>query len=231
MSITAHGTEPFETTAENFPTGLAGTIGVRITDPGTATTIVARSTTGITEYPAGSGLYAAVRSFPTGTPSGVYRADWDTGGGSPHFASEEIVYTAAFDTGSTPIDAPLTYASVADLRAYAPQVTGTDEELGRLLLAAEQDIDMLLTGVRDETTGHKADPSVLPAYQVTALRNATCAQAEYRFTRGPDFFVLPGEETKGPDFTITGSLQIIGSKARSALIGGNLLQTMARARP
>jgi hypothetical protein len=39
------------------------------------------------------------------------------------------------------------------------------------------------------------------------------------------------DETKGPDFTITGSLQIIGSKARSALIGGNLLQTMARARP
>lgn len=84
----------FEATASGFPTGLTGTIGVRITD-GIGGTTVARSTAGISEYPAGSGIYTKVLTAP-GT-EGQYQVVWDTGGASPQWATDEITVT-----GSTP---------------------------------------------------------------------------------------------------------------------------------
>ena len=62
----------FEATAE-FATGLTGTLGVRITD-NEGNTTTPRATAGITEYPAGSGLYAVTLTSP-GT-AGQYSLAW-----------------------------------------------------------------------------------------------------------------------------------------------------------
>ena len=60
--ITVQPSTSFEAVAQ-FDTGLTGTLGVRITDNAGATTL-ARTTAGITEYPAGSGIYAVTLTSP-----------------------------------------------------------------------------------------------------------------------------------------------------------------------
>lgn len=70
------------TTAGTFPTGLAGTIGVRIIDA-TGTAIVARTTTGITEPIASSGFYVAsidLTALPASPAPGHYFVFWDNNG-------------------------------------------------------------------------------------------------------------------------------------------------------
>lgn len=65
----------FEEVVGNQPTGLAGVIGVRIVD-NTGTTTDPRRTAGITEQPAGSGIYVVVLTAPSTT--GQYSMIWDT---------------------------------------------------------------------------------------------------------------------------------------------------------
>lgn len=48
--------------AENFPTGLVGTIGVTL-ENGSGSTVLARTTSGITESPTGSGRYVKTVSI------------------------------------------------------------------------------------------------------------------------------------------------------------------------
>jgi hypothetical protein len=67
--------EQFEEVAGNQPSGLAGVIGVRIVD-NTGTTVDPRRTAGITEQPAGSGIYVVVLTAPVMT--GQYSIIWDT---------------------------------------------------------------------------------------------------------------------------------------------------------
>lgn len=74
----------FEAVAK-FPTGLAGTLGVRLLDNEGATT-VARVTAGISEYPAGSGIYAKTLTAPA--TGGQYTLAWDDG--SDHWAVESL---------------------------------------------------------------------------------------------------------------------------------------------
>jgi hypothetical protein len=68
----------FEVTTEAFGTGLVGTLGVRIVDPPTSAVLTARQTTGIVEFPAGSGLYTATLTSPT--PAGRYLVVFDESG-------------------------------------------------------------------------------------------------------------------------------------------------------
>jgi hypothetical protein len=77
----------FEAVAK-FPTGLTGTLGVRIIDNAGATTI-ARVTAGIAEYPAGSGIYAKTLTSP-GT-AGQYTIVWDDA--DDHWAVEDLLVT------------------------------------------------------------------------------------------------------------------------------------------
>lgn len=82
----------FETVLENAPSGLVGTVGVRIVD-GVGNTVTARTTAGIIEEPAGSGRYVAHLVAPLGV--GQYGALWDTDPGGvanpANSASQDIV--------------------------------------------------------------------------------------------------------------------------------------------
>lgn len=90
MSIYVAPGATFEASAANFDFGLAGTIGVRITD-GQGATITARTTSGVAEYPANSGIYTATLTAPV--ISGQYQVIWDDGGSPAGWASEELIIT------------------------------------------------------------------------------------------------------------------------------------------
>lgn len=84
----------FESTLDNADTGLTGTLGVRIVD-GHGNTTVARSTAGIVETPAGSGVYVATLTAPT--VGGQYAVVWDTGGSTPEYAADPLTVTPGAD--------------------------------------------------------------------------------------------------------------------------------------
>lgn len=79
-----------EIVADNFATGLAGTIGYRVRTSAGADSI-ARTTVGIVEDIAGSGIYRANITAPA--TAGQYTIVWDDGAGSPKYATEELVVT------------------------------------------------------------------------------------------------------------------------------------------
>ena len=94
----------FEATLQGATTGLTGTIGVRILDGAGATT-VARSTSGIVEYPSGSGFYTATLTAPT--TAGQYSVLWDTGSVGPTSTSAEdltVTYSQATTAGPSGSD-------------------------------------------------------------------------------------------------------------------------------
>lgn len=87
----------FVSTVQGAATGLVGTIGVRVIALPANTTAIARSTAGITESPAGSGIYA--KSIPAPDAQGAYIVVWDDG---TNFASEELTVTYDLPVPATP---------------------------------------------------------------------------------------------------------------------------------
>lgn len=84
----------FSASVVGFPTGLTGTIGVRVVNAVTGATAVARATAGISEAVAGSGSYLAQIAAP-GTP-GRYLVEWDQGSVSPSTtAAEDLVVSSS----------------------------------------------------------------------------------------------------------------------------------------
>jgi hypothetical protein len=97
-----------------------------------------------------------------------------------------------------------TYATLDDLLAYVPGLTINDPALAEQLLGrAERDVDSVVAwrGTYPTTfttllgarlpSGLRIDPTLLEAETAERLRNAVCAQWEYRVAMGPDFFVRP----------------------------------------
>lgn len=79
--------------------------------------------------------------------------------------------------------------------------------------------------------GTRFDIWALNPAQVAQLRNATCAQAEYRDRMGEDFYIkAQWDSVTGPEFRTTGRLPLIGPKAQRELQGSGLIQYSARAR-
>jgi hypothetical protein len=78
---------------------------------------------------------------------------------------------------------------------------------------------------RRAASGLKFDPlSQLTSVQALALKRATCAQAEYRFEMGEEFFVQAQYgQVSGPDFSQTGKLPRVGPTAVQELQGYGLL--------
>jgi hypothetical protein len=89
--IYAQSSTSFEALVEGFPTGLVGTLGVRVVNPATGAVLTARTTSGITETVAGSGLYGVTLTAPSS--AGEYAVVWDTSGSTPVFASEDLFVT------------------------------------------------------------------------------------------------------------------------------------------
>lgn len=119
----------FATVLEGAPTGLAGTIGVRIENPD-GSNHTPRASAGIVELEAGSGAYAKSDLVAPST-AGTYIVLWDTGGSSPTFATEElrVTYTA-------PVPGPAT-VTLAELKAHANIARGDDDaQLQKVLDAA-----------------------------------------------------------------------------------------------
>lgn len=119
-----------------------------------------------------------------------------------------------------------TYATVEDLEGYVEGWSTDDEDATeRLLARAEDDVDWL-AGVRPilDATGRKFDPAQLLDWQAAALRRATCAQAEYRWALGEDFFrrARPSH-VKGPDFETFDRAPVIAPKAVRELQGAGLI--------
>lgn len=105
----------FEAVADGYATGLAGTIGVRVRDNAGADA-VARTTAGIVEDIAGSGIYRASITAPAS--AGQFTVVWDDATGVPSgFATEDLVvtYTApgpAIPAGPAP---SLTYLQIQNM--------------------------------------------------------------------------------------------------------------------
>jgi hypothetical protein len=129
----ASPSDTFEAVAQ-FDTGLTGTLGVRITDNAGAT-VTARATTGIAEYPAGSGIYEVTLTAPD--TRGQYTLVWDDG---INYAVDELVVTSSA-TGTVAGD---TYATTDELFRILKIRTPTAEQQDagdRVMLAAAGEIN------------------------------------------------------------------------------------------
>lgn len=103
---TASGT--FTAVVSGADTGLTGTIGVAITEED-GTVITARSTAGITENIAGSGVYSKTLTAPA--TAGDYLIVWDNGTGD--YADPEYLYVTASSPDGD-------YFSVSEIRERFP---------------------------------------------------------------------------------------------------------------
>jgi hypothetical protein len=101
-----------------FPTGLAGTLGVRLIDNAGATT-QARVTAGIAECPAGSGIYQKTLTAPAS--AGQYTLVWDDA--NDHWAIDELLVTST--PSSAVIGAGDLYVTAADLKTILRIGSGT----------------------------------------------------------------------------------------------------------
>lgn len=127
---------PFPSIADGFATGLAGTIGVRIRDTG-GNDVLARTTAGIVEDIAGSGIYRVTLTAPA--IAGQYTVVWDDGS---IFAADDLIVTYT-PLAAGPTD---TFASVDEL-AVRLGVTFTADERVRAQTLLE-----MVTGLIQEET-------------------------------------------------------------------------------
>lgn len=116
-----------------------------------------------------------------------------------------------------------TYATVSDFEDYSEGWVTTDAPaLERILEKAERDVDRILgyQGVRPDAQALKVVPADLAVRDRDALRDAVCAQAEYRIEMGERFFrQAQRQSVSGPQFSTTGTLPRIGPKVREELEG------------
>lgn len=126
-----------EIVADGYATALTGTIGYRIRDNQGADSI-ARTTTGISEDIATSGIYRA--QFTAPTTAGQYTIVWDDGSGK--YATEELVVTLVTLGSVVSTGAPPSYVTTAQLKATL-QLTGTayDTDIAAACVAASRAID------------------------------------------------------------------------------------------
>lgn len=103
--------QTFAASLTDAPSGLAGTLGVRI-EGADGVEHTARTTAGIVEVVPGSGIYSKDDLVAPGDP-GDYLVIWDTGGGTPVYGAEELVVSNV----GTAIPALTGYPSTAELVA------------------------------------------------------------------------------------------------------------------
>jgi hypothetical protein len=126
----------FDTDADNFPTGLTGTIGVQLLN-GDGTIHTARATAGISEAPAGSGHYVVALVAPDVADD--YTIAWDDGTGGWAFDTLTVTYTPP-GTSTSP-----NYITAADVKASLT-LDGTsyaDGDVDRAVASANAVVDQL----------------------------------------------------------------------------------------
>lgn len=196
-----------EVSASGFPSGLTGTIGVRVTD-GAGGTTQARKTTGISEYPASSGIYITTLTAPA--TAGQYQVIWDTGGASPQFAADDLIVVTDELVDVLPSGTDTTtYTTPARVRSYLGYTTQqlSDDAATEIILEAEDAVDGLLGGwVPNASTGRKIKEGDVEGWQWIKLRRATTILAG-KIVLDPD--LIGGQQWRsiqGPDFSFSGPL-------------------------
>jgi len=180
-------------------TGLVGTItAALVTLPAGASAIPA-TTTGISEAPAGSTVYAWTIALPATLAIGDYGVRWV----APGRNAAETIHVLAAGT-------PAIYATTADLTAH--DLAGLVASLAlpaasvvALLARAERDVDRVLGPLPARAdTGLKLDPATdLTVPQRAALARAVSEQALW-LLRGAIMDPTPERAVKkvtGPDFS------------------------------
>lgn len=154
MSIWAAPGTSFEATSSNTTTGLTGTLGVRIMD-GQGATTTARVTTGIVETPASSGIYTATITAPS--TAGSYTVVWDTGGGTPLFAVEDLQVTSTAPAAVSPSGVDLT--TLAAVRRFLQKNDATnttqDQIIQELITRASTQINRTIAYFPAEVAASK----------------------------------------------------------------------------
>lgn len=120
MAIFAQASQPFTASASGAGPGLVGTIGVQVVDAANGAVSVPRTTADITEILAGSGVYLW-RCPAAPSAVGDYEIIWDTGGGTPAFASEDLSVTLAAPVTAPGDSGPPQYPTISTLAAQSQQ--------------------------------------------------------------------------------------------------------------
>lgn len=122
----------------------------------------------------------------------------------------------------------MAYATIEDLKAWTGDTSLAGAEVERALARAEDDIDRAVGAWPiDPATGRKFDPESgdLEAWRYERLRDATCAQAEYRLHMGEAFFTEgQADSVSGPGVSSSGRLPRLSPQAREQLESGGLLR-------
>jgi len=148
MSIHAQPGATFEVGASGLASGLVGTIGVRIIDTPTGTTLLARTTSGINEQPPGSGYYTVTLTAPTA--QGTYSVVFDTGVISPSTVRVvDLVVVGSLLTLTVPQSVRDRLARMTEAGSEPVLATADLDDL--VLLAARRDADGLFPDDDDWT--------------------------------------------------------------------------------
>lgn len=156
VARTVYEGQQFESDLDAAPTGLVGTIGFRLRNAETGVDTLARTTSGIVETPAGSGIYRVTAIAPI---PATYQQIWDDGAGSPTYAidDDDLVVLDLDDpdpAGEDPLYVTTGQAEVTSRVQNAP--TGLTGTLGFRLRNRTTGLDTLArttTGIVELETG------------------------------------------------------------------------------
>ena len=210
---------------ENAPTGLAGTLTLRVFRKSDKADAIAATTAGITEYPAGSGHYWKAVDLA----DGEYTAYWSWGEGSDHNASDDLVVTAS---GAPAVEIGPLYATPEALReklGVSAEVLPDAEAEDILERACDLIDDRLGNRPVDEDTGRKVVPEEEDAWRVQKLAKATLEVAVVLYQD-------PGIESRQRVRSVSGDVATsgpygpaYGERAESLLSASGLAVRFARA--
>jgi len=156
----------FEAVAQGFAPGLVGTLGVRILD-GQGGTTTARTTAGILETPAASGIYTATLTAPA--TAGQYVLVWDDG--FTH-ASEQLQVTGTAFSPTIP-STPTSYTAneLVDMALKMSRRPPQTANRADALFWLNEIYTSLLSGETDYSFMEIAGTHVLPAGATTVNIN------------------------------------------------------------
>lgn len=163
MTIEARRSREITAVVQGAPTGLTGTLGVRITDED-AVVVTARTTAGIVESPSGSGTYRATLTTPD--ENGDYLITWDTGGGSPQYASEVLTVSGSAEWAPTVDDVAAILPARADHGTFDENTRPTDVQ-----------VEVLIDRAMDEIAGRIGGFDILSDHNRALARDLAAIRA------------------------------------------------------
>lgn len=131
----------------------------------------------------------------------------------------------------------MSYATLSDYENYIGTEPVDEDAAQRALDQAEKDVDSIAGPWAVQTeTGRKflsAPDTFLPGlqeWQVQKLKDAVCAQAQYRETMGEEFFVQGQYTSVSGRFGVSGKLPYIGPQTIRELQNTGLVKSTTNSR-